>query len=207
MSATLDALRRVQALAQSGLAYSTNPYDIERYHELQAVCAQLMGSGGGLSVPALHQAFAEQLGYATPKMEVRGAVFEDGRVLMVRERADHDRWTLPGGWADVGQSPAESIVKEIHEESGYVARVVKVAAVWDQRAHKQQPPAAFHTWKHFFICTLTGGAPTTSLETSEVAFFSQSDLPHDVSVPRATRAQILRMFEHHAAPELPTDFD
>jgi ADP-ribose pyrophosphatase YjhB (NUDIX family) len=152
--------------------------------------------------------FAAETGYATPKLDVRGAVFDtQGRILLVREIADADRWTLPGGWADVNQTPAQCVVREVAEESGYVVRAVKLAAVWDRAAQGHVPPAMFSIVKLFFICGLEGGAPRTSQETSEIGWFAEAEIPADLSLGRTLPHQIARMFVHCRQPELPTEFD
>ncbi len=129
-----------------------------------------------------------------------------GRILMVREVVDSNRWTLPGGWADVNQTPAQSVVREVFEESGYRVRAVKLAAVWD-RARQAQPPMAFSVVRMFFICALEGGAPAVSLETSEVGWFAEADIPADLSVRRTSAYHIGRMFAHWRDPGLATEFD
>jgi ADP-ribose pyrophosphatase YjhB (NUDIX family) len=143
-------------------------------------------------------------GYATPKVDVRGAAFKDGRVLLVKEITD-GKWTLPGGWADVNQTPAECVVREIAEESGFQARAIKLAAVYDyqRRNHVRHKDSIY---KLFFICEILGGAARPSNETSEVAFFALDALP-ELSIGRSTAAQIERMFEHRADPTLATEFD
>ncbi len=125
---------------------------------------------------------------------------------MVRESLDHDRWTLPGGWADVNLSAADCAVKEVSEESGYDARIVKLAAVWD-RTRQGHPPGPFSCLKLFFVCRLSGGAARTSLETSAVEWFARAAVPADLSMGRVLPRQIERMFEHAADLQLPTDFD
>jgi ADP-ribose pyrophosphatase YjhB (NUDIX family) len=200
--------RAVQATAQSGLAFSKDPYDIERYQALTALAARMVAARSDGSAPALAALFAAERGYATPKVDVRGAVFDAaGRILMVREAVDQDRWTLPGGWADVNQTPAQCVVREVLEESGYRVRVVKLAACWDRAAQGHHPAGLWSIVKLFFLCELTGGAPTTSLETSEVAFFPEAEVPADLSFGRVMPHQIVRMFAHHRDPSLPTDFD
>ena len=155
----------------------------------------------------LEALFEQQSGYATPKVGVRGAVFDEaGRILMVRETADAHRWTLPGGWAEVNQTPAESVVREVFEESGYRVRAVKLAAVWD-RARQAHPPALFSVTRLFFICALTGGAPATSLETSGCGWFAEADIPTDLSLGRTRLEHIRRMFDHWREPGLATDFE
>jgi len=142
--------------------------------------------------------------HATPKVDVRGAVFQAHRVLLVRERSD-GLWTLPGGWADVGESPAEAVVREIREESGFETQVCKLVALYDRNKHAH-PPMLFHVYKAFFLCDLVGGSASPSLETSEVAFFGWKDISH-LSTARVTVRQIERLFAHHANRGLPTEFD
>ena len=138
---------------------------------------------------------------------MRGAVFRDGCILLVREAADGGRWTLPGGWADVNESPAECVVREVREESGFDVRVGKLAAVWDRARHAHLPHYVFHIWKLFFVCEIVGGEARTGTETSEVAFFAEQDVPGDLSVSRVLDWQLHRMFEHAREPALPTEFD
>jgi ADP-ribose pyrophosphatase YjhB (NUDIX family) len=159
-------------------------------------------------VPRLEALFAAETGYATPKVDVRGAVFDtQDRILLVRETVDAGRWTLPGGWADVNQTPAQCVVREVAEESGYAARVVKLAAVWDRATQRHSPPSVFSIVKLFFLCRLEGGAARTSLETSEVGWFGEDSIPSDLSLGRTLPHQITRMFVHWRQPELATDFE
>jgi ADP-ribose pyrophosphatase YjhB (NUDIX family) len=152
--------------------------------------------------------FASETGYATPKLDVRGAVFDtSGRILLVRETADAGRWTLPGGWADVNQTPAQCVVREVAEESGYAVRVVKLAAVWDRATQGHAPPAMFSIVKLFFVCALEGGTARTSLETSEIGWFAEAGIPLDLSLGRTLPHQIARMYAHWRQPELATEFD
>jgi ADP-ribose pyrophosphatase YjhB (NUDIX family) len=200
--------REIQAIAQSGLAFTRDAYDQERYRALRGLAARVMAASSDAAPERIAGLFAEQAGYATPKVDVRGAVFNAvGELLLVREVADAGRWTLPGGWADVNLTPAENVVKEVIEESGFNVRVRKLAAVWDRDRQGHSPPLAFSTYKLFFICDIIDGAAATSLETSEVAFFAESALPSDLSEGRVLPAQLRRMFEHHRNPGLPTDFD
>lgn len=151
--------------------------------------------------------FAAETGYATPKIGVRGAVFDpEGRLLLVRETVDHDCWSLPGGWAEVNQTPAQSVIREVFEESGYHARPVKLAAVWD-RARQPHPPAPYSVVRLFFVCALEGGAPRTSLETSGHGWFHEAEIPADLSTGRTLPFHIARMFAHWRDPALPTEFD
>jgi ADP-ribose pyrophosphatase YjhB (NUDIX family) len=199
--------RQLQAVAQSGLTFTQDPYDRERYEALRTLAAQIMVAHSGADLTHVEGLFAAQSGYATPKVDVRGAVFrDDGSLLMVRE-ANDGRWSLPGGWADVNQSPREAILREVLEESGFEVGIQKLAAVFDRSRHPHFPPRPFHVYKLFFICTILGGAPRTSLETTEIGFFTEENLPADISIGRVVPYQIGRMFVHRRAPELPTEFD
>jgi ADP-ribose pyrophosphatase YjhB (NUDIX family) len=199
--------RELQALAQTGLAFSANPYDRERYEMLRALASKMMAARTAALADRIEALFADETGYATPKIDVRAAAFDQrGRVLMVREAADGGRWTLPGGFADVNMTVTESVVKEVREESGFDVQVRKLAAVWD-RTRQEHPATVFSCCKLFYICDVIGGAATTSLETSEVGWFAEADVPGDLSLGRVLPSQIARMFEHHRQPGLPTDFE
>jgi ADP-ribose pyrophosphatase YjhB (NUDIX family) len=138
--------------------------------------------------------FNSQVGYATPKVDIRAAVFDADRILLVKEKAD-GCWALPGGWADVGVSPSECAVKEVYEESGY-------------RNHPRHdyPPLVEHVYKLFFHCELIGGIPTASIETTEIAFFGEQEIPN-LSLTRIVPSQIHRIFEHYRDRNMQTDFD
>jgi ADP-ribose pyrophosphatase YjhB (NUDIX family) len=196
--------RRLQAIAQSGLTFAADQYDRERYQQVRDIAAEMMAQGSGAGVTPVRDLFSAQSGYATPKVDVRAAVFRDNRILLVRERED-GRWTLPGGWADVGESPALATVREVEEESGYQTRAVKLLAVYDRNRHGH-PPIPFHAYKLFFLCELTGGTAAPSGETDGVDWFAEGALP-PLSLTRVTAAQIQRLFDHFRHPDWPTDFD
>lgn len=199
--------RQLQSIAQTGLAFTRDPYDRERYEALIGLASTMLAAHTTTRVDAIADLFRGETGYATPKLDVRAAVFDERRrILMVREALDQGRWTLPGGWADVNITPAECAVKEVREESGYEARVVKLAAAWD-RARQGHTPSVFSCTKLFFVCDLTGGEARTSLETTEVAWFGTDELPADLSLGRVLPRQIARMFAHAADPALPTEYD
>jgi ADP-ribose pyrophosphatase YjhB (NUDIX family) len=199
--------REIQAIAQTGLAFGPNVYDRERYERLRELAAEIVANHSGASVAQTIELFGMQHGYATPKVDVRGAAFDSaGRILMVREIADSGRWTLPGGWADVNLTPAENVIKEMREESGYEVRVRKLAAAWD-RTRQGHAPGIFSCVKLFFICDITGGEARTSSETSEIGWFTEDALPTELSYERTLPAQLHRMFAHARDASLPADFD
>lgn len=199
----LELARRLLALSQNGLHFTPLEYDRERYREIIDIALRLLQTESH-AAEVLRQAWFVEDGYATPKIDVRGAIFRDDRVLLVRETQD-GKWTLPGGWADVNDSPAYAVEKEIEQESGFTARAVKLAALYDRNKH-EHPPYLFHAWKVFFICEVLGGEPRMSNETDGVEFFALDALP-ELSTGRSTAAQIRRMHEHHLHREWPTEFD
>jgi ADP-ribose pyrophosphatase YjhB (NUDIX family) len=197
--------RKLQAIAQNGLTFSTNEYDRERYQAIREIAAQVMAQQSGTPMETFLQLFTQQDGYATPKVDVRAAVFREGKILLVQEASD-GQWTLPGGWADVNDSAREAVEREVVEESGFTVQAKKLAAVYDRAKHPHAPPFPFHIYKLFFICEINGGEPKTSTETLTVDFFPSDALP-PLSATRILTSQIQRMFGHFKHPDLPTDFD
>ena len=200
----LEWARKVQAIAQNGLAFTTDPFDRERYRQLTELVAALLAAQLQLPPGALRARWEGEHGYATPNVDVRGGIFSGDSVLLVRERAD-GRWTLPGGWVDVNDAPSEAVAREILEESGYRARAVKLAALVDKNRHPH-PPAIHHIYKLFFVCELLGGSAAVSDETDAVEFFPVHALP-ELSTGRVLPAQIERLYRHYLQPGLPADFD
>jgi ADP-ribose pyrophosphatase YjhB (NUDIX family) len=201
----LEIARRLHALARTGLHFCTDEYDRQRYEEIEALTVEWLAGPAPDDQQRLSALWADERGYVTPKVEVRGATFDaQGRVLLVRERLD-GLWTLPGGWADVNESPSQSVVKEIEQESGYLARAVKLAALYDRNRHGHGP-TLFHSWKAFFLCEIDGGQPRTSYETDAVDWFALDALP-PMSIGRSTPHQVRRMREHWAKREMPADYD
>jgi ADP-ribose pyrophosphatase YjhB (NUDIX family) len=199
--------KRIQAIAQAGLTYSESSYDQDRYQALRALSVEIMASHLELADgerPRLAELFASDYGYPTPKVDVRAFVAADGKILMVRERVD-GRWSIPGGWADVGSSPAEMAGRETAEESGYQVKARRLLAVWDKARHNPSPFPA-DVYKLVVACDLVGGDGTAGSETLEVGWFAPDRLP-ELSVGRITAAQIHRLAELHAHPELPPDLD
>jgi ADP-ribose pyrophosphatase YjhB (NUDIX family) len=200
----LQWVRRLEAIAQTGLFYAADPYDRERYEQLRAIAAEMVAHHAGAPFEQVLKLLSADDGYATPKVDVRGVVFHDDKLLYVRERED-GQWTLPGGWADVGQSPAESVVREVREESGYEVKALKLLAFYDRDKHPH-PPILHHSFKVFFRCELLGGSPQTSYETTEVGFFGEHEIP-DLSLPRVLPEQIRHMFQHYRNPAWPATFE
>ncbi len=195
--------REIYSLSQSGLTYSKNEYDLDRYRRLQEISAEIIASQSQLEKAEILQSFSMQSGYATPKVDVRGAVVRDGKILLVQEKAD-GKWAMPGGWADLGDSPADMAVREVWEESGFRVRAQKVIAIYD--ANRIQPFEFYHAYKIIFLCDILGGEPTPSSETLAVDFFDPQALP-PLSIYRTSEAMLAEVFAHVHNPARPSAFD
>jgi ADP-ribose pyrophosphatase YjhB (NUDIX family) len=200
----LEWAKRIQALSQSGLTFSKDIFDIERYEELRNISAEIIKEHTGMEMQKIKDLFTNETGYQTPKVDVRGVVFQEDKILMVREKTD-DRWSLPGGFCDIGLSPSENIVKEIREESGYDVVPIKMLALMDNNKHPH-PPQPYHYYKIFIQCEIVGGNPTTGIETNGIHFFNANNLPN-LSTDRNTESQIKTLFEFLNNPDKETIFD
>jgi ADP-ribose pyrophosphatase YjhB (NUDIX family) len=203
--AWLERARKLQAIAQNGLLFTKDPYDRERYEEIRGIAARMMAEGSGETLEVVTGLFSGQAGYATPKVDVRGVVFRDEKILLVQEAQD-GLWTLPGGWADPNESPSESVTREVWEESGFATRSVKLLAVFDRAKHNHVPLHPFHVYKLFIRCEIESGEARPSMETLDVAFFAEDRVP-ELSLARVVPAQIARLFQHLHHPEWMADFD
>ncbi len=200
----LQWARQIQSIAQAGATYSKDPYDLERFAQLRVLAAEMFSSFSDADQGAMEAILAAETGYLTPKVDVRAVVFRQDKLLFVRETQD-GRWSLPGGWADVGDTPGEGAAREVLEETGYVVRPTKLLAVLDKSRH-HAVPSMWYTYKLFIRCELVGGSPHTSTETDAVAFYGRDEIP-PLSEDRVTPQQVARMFAHLDNPDLPTEFD
>jgi ADP-ribose pyrophosphatase YjhB (NUDIX family) len=206
-----DALRRIgiklSALAQDGLTFGNTDYDLDRYRQVSELAAELLATISGRPAAELAIELGRDSGYATPKIDVRGAIFDEReRVLLMREKVD-GRWSLPGGWADPGDAPSAAVTREVLEETGYQSSAVKLIACWDRDLQGNRPPLPVHVYKLFFLCRSDGAvAPPAALETLEVGWFGLDELP-PLSLGRVNHRQLERALAHHRDPSLPTEFD
>jgi ADP-ribose pyrophosphatase YjhB (NUDIX family) len=191
-------------MSQTGLAYARDPYDIERYRAITGIALEMMAAGSETDLAVVRELFAHPVRHATPMVDVRVAAFRDDKVLMVRERRD-GKWALPGGWADVGETPSEAAAREVREESGFEVRIHRLLALYDKRKHPH-PPEPYYSYKLYFGAEIIGGAEAHSDETDGVGFFSLEGLP-PLSLPRVLPEQLSRLFELHRHPDALPDFD
>lgn len=196
--------RKIDALAQAGLHYSQSEYDLDRYRQLKSLAAEIVSTYSQFENEQVLEHFVLEDGYSTPKVDVRAAVVEDGRLLMVRERLDGG-WTLPGGWVDVGDRPASAAEREAWEESGYAVKAVRLVGVYD--ANRVGELRYHHAFKLVFLCELVGGEAASSYETSEVGWFERDALPQPFSGERTKARHIDDIFAAAADPTRPTVFD
>jgi ADP-ribose pyrophosphatase YjhB (NUDIX family) len=196
--------QKLDALAQAGLTFTQNPFDIERYHKIREISADIISSYSQIDTREIQDLLDQQAGYATPKIDVRGVVFKDEKILLVKELVD-GHWTLPGGWVDVNEPPSRAAEREVGEESGFRVKASRLLAIYDRNLHGF-PPYIFHSYKLFVLCDLIDGSPATSIETGGAEFFPEDAIP-DLSLPRTTPEVIRRMYALYRNPGAPADFD
>ena len=199
----LDWAIELQALAQAGLFYSKDIYDIERFQRIREIAADMLVSPSGLPVERVKELFCSEIGYQTPKLDSRAAVFLDDKILLVQEQ--NGLWSLPGGWVDVNLSVGENVVKEVKEEAGLDVRPEFVIAVQDRKKHNAEI-YAYNICKVFLLCTFLGGSFRPNSETIASGYFSLDNLP-PLAENKTTAAQIQMCFEAHHAEYWVTQFD
>jgi len=200
----LEWAKQIQAISQAGLTYSKDVYDIERFEQLRTLSIEILNEYTDVDSDKIRNLFANELGYPTPKVDIRGVVFKGNQILLVRERTD-GAWSLPGGWADIGLSSKEVVVKEVKEESGLDVRPVKLLGLIDKKFHNH-PPSAFHVYKVFILCEIVGGQLKTGIETDQIGFFEEENLP-ELSRDRNTIEQIRTLFAMMRNPSTEIMFD
>lgn len=182
----------IQFLAQAGIAYSRDPYDLERFERLREIAAEILSAKSGLDMEKVRGLFCSETGFQTPKMDTRAAIFRDGRVLLVREKGS-GLWSMPGGWVDVNQSVRNNTVKEVREEAGLEVEAVRLIALHDRNRHNP-PPYAYGVCKIFVLCEEKGGSFSDNLETSESRWFGREELP-PMALEKNTPEQVLMCFK------------
>ena len=198
-------VEKIRAIAQNGLTYTKEGYDLERYHQLQAIAHEMTAALAGAPKEKADDFFLPEKGYCTPKVDLRAGVFKGGKILLVKERSDNC-WALPGGWGDVCEPPSLGAEREVLEESGFIVNARKLVAVRDTHRHPYHPYNPHHIYKMLFLCDLTGGEAKTNLEISDIAFFPPDQLP-ELSQGRTIAGDIEMLCQHLSNPLLPAEFD
>ncbi len=187
----LSLIKRVKSLAETGLVYAENDYDKERYHELRQISLQLISEISNKPLEVIQDFFLPEEDYPTVKVDVRGFVLnESDEILMAKESVDN-KWTIPGGWADIGDSPSEAVLKEIKEETGFDTEVVRLLAIYDKRCHPH-PPEPFYIYKIMFFCRITGGELKHGFDMRGADFFPLNKLP-ELSKDRILESQLKQL--------------
>lgn len=197
-------IAELQLISQNGLTFTKDAFDKERFEQVRTIAAEIASDYTMMTFEKIKTIFANETGYATPKLDVRAAVFDNDKILLVQERQDN-LWTLPGGWADVNSSPAESVRREVKEESGFDVDVKKLIAFHDKQ-HQDYPPQLPHAYKALFFCDLVGGKATPSIETQAVGFFAKDEIP-PLSPHRISQNHIELCFAARAGKVSRTLFD
>ncbi|WP_430814430.1 NUDIX hydrolase N-terminal domain-containing protein [Carboxylicivirga sp. RSCT41] len=201
----LNTFKKIKALAETGLVYAQNGYEIERNQELVDLSQQLMSAIADQPVEAFDKYYLPPKEYPTPKVDVRALILnEDDEILLAKEMMD-GRWSIPGGWADIGHSPSEVVVKEVEEETGLHSEVERVLAIYDKRCHPH-PPQPWYVYKIMFLCKVTGGELRGNFDIEEAAWFALDKLP-PLSEDRILESQIKELYHLARHPELPVICD
>lgn len=200
-----DWVERIRAIAQNGLTYGENHFDLERYQQLQDIAHDMTAQLTDAPREKVDNYFLPDSGYTTPKVDIRAGVFKDGKILLVKERSD-GCWALPGGWADVCEPPSLGAERETLEESGYIVKARKLVAVRDTQRHPYYPRNPHHIFKMLFLCELEGGAPQENIEISEIDFFPLDQLP-PLSMGRTIASDIHTLKAHMDDMGLATEYD
>ena len=201
-----DIATRLKAISQAGKTFAKDGHEQKRHEEIERIAAEILAGYTDMDPPQIVRMLQKDMGYPTPKIDSRGVVFRDGKILLVKEIADGG-WTLPGGWCDIGMTPKQNVEREVLEESGFEVKATRLLAVYDRNNQGHTPAYVFDIYKMFFMCEITGGEAKTSNETSDVQFFAKDELPKQFSLGRTLPKQIELFYEYLNDPNKPTDFD
>ncbi|CVI70124.1 hypothetical protein NDGK_01764 [Clostridiales bacterium CHKCI001] len=199
----LEWAKELQFLAQAGLTYSKDCYDIERFERVREIAAEMVAYKTEIPLDKVKDLFCSETGFQTPKIDTRAAIFKENKILLVKETSG--TWSLPGGWCDVMESVKSNTEKEVWEEAGLKAEAVKLIAIQDRNKHNV-PPYAYGIAKVFFLCTVSGGKFQENIETTASEYFALDELP-ELSLEKNTKEQIQMCFEAYADPNWKAVFD
>ena len=194
----------IQSLAQAGLAYTDNVYDIERYERLREISAEIISEKTNLNMEKVKGLFCNETGYQTPKIDTRAAIFKDNKILLVHE--NNGTWSLPGGWCDVLETVKTNTIKEVKEETGLDVETIKIISIQDRNKHNK-PIYAYGVCKIFVLCNVIGGEFVENIETTEIEYFSLDELPNSLAEEKTTKEQIEMCFKAYKDENWKVQFD
>lgn len=194
----------IQSLAQAGLIYTDNVYDIERYERLREIAAEIIEEKSNISLEKVKDLFCNENGYQTPKIDTRAAIFKDDKILLTHE--NNGTWSLPGGWCDVLESVASNTIKEVKEETGLDVETIKIIAVQDRNKHNK-PIYAYGVCKIFVLCNVISGEFIENIETTEIKYFSLDEIPNNLAEEKTNNEQIEMCFKAYKDEKWQTQFD
>jgi len=200
----LSWAKQLQSIAQAGMTYSKDKYDIERFQQIRDLSVEILSEYTGINNEKIDKLFCNEVGYQTPKVDIRGAIFKEDKILLVKESID-GCWSMPGGWAEFNLSIKENIIKEAREEAGLNVVPIKIIAILDRNKHNE-PVTAYGIYKIFVLCELIDGTFEKNVETEESGFFSLKDLP-PLSLERNSEKQVEMCFEAISNNNFFTIFD
>ena len=203
MDKWLELIIEIQSLAQAGIEYANNDYDIERYERLRNISAEMLSMKTDYPIEKIKDLFCNETGYQTPKLDTRAAIFKGDKILLVHE--NNGKWSLPGGWVDVLESVKSNTIKEVKEETGLDVIANRLVAVQDRNKHNK-PIYAYGVCKIFVLCDIIGGKFEKNIETTEIEFFSMDNLPL-LSEEKNTKEQIYMCFEAFQDKDWKVQFD
>lgn len=199
----LDWAKEIQAIAQIGTAYTKDVFDKERFERLREISAEILSCYSGVSIEKVKGLFCNETGFQTPKLDTRGVIFKDNKILLVKE--NNGTWALPGGWVDINQSIKTNVEKEVLEEAGLDVKAVKILAVHDRNKHNL-PVYAYNVCKFFILCDVIGGYFQKNAETLDSGYFSLNDLPK-LAEEKNSREQIEMCFLAYETHDWTVQFD
>ena len=188
-----EIVKELKNISQAGKTYAKDEYELQRHLDIEKIAAHIAANFSDKSEAEILHIFQEDTGYPTPKIDSRGVIIRDGKVLLVKEIEDGG-WTLPGGWCDNDMTPADNVTREVWEESGYETKTLRLLAVYDRDKQGHVPPYPFNIYKMFFLCEIIGGQPKPSNETSEIKWFAEDEIP-ELSKSRTTKQQLQLFFK------------
>ena len=194
----------IQSLAQAGIIYTDNVYDIERYERLREIAAEIIEEKSNISLEKVKDLFCNENGYQTPKIDTRAAIFKDDKILLTHK--NNGTWSLPGGWCDVLESVASNTIKEVKEETGLDVETIKIIAVQDRNKHNK-PIYAYGVCKIFVLCNVIGGEFIENIETTEIKYFSLDEIPNNLAEEKTNNEQIEMCFKAYKDEKWQTQFD